>query len=148
MTIRLYIDANIFIHAYEKNDGVSQIARTVMEMIDGGRALCVISEMLVAELLVTPFRENDLALVETYKELLSSPYGYEAHRVDHDVLFEAARLRADNAGLKLPDAILIATARLTRCCAFVTGDRRLAPPAGMLAVPLDASTLDSIRALA
>jgi predicted nucleic acid-binding protein len=49
----------------------------------------------------------------------------EVLRVDREVFRQAARLRADFAGLKTPDAIHLATALQHRCNEFWTNDGRL-----------------------
>lgn len=46
--------------------------------------------------------------------------------VDEQVAEEAARLRADGPGLRLPDALVVATGRTTGAEVVLTGDRKLA----------------------
>lgn len=51
--------------------------------------------------------------------------------VSRDVLLAAARLRAE-IGLKLPDAIHVATAQLTGCDQFLTNDARVPALPGLV----------------
>jgi predicted nucleic acid-binding protein len=148
MTIKIYLDANIFILAFERRGPASDYARAVFELIDGKAAIAVISELLVAELLVHPLRTNDDRLAEVYSELLESPDGFESRPIDKDVIIEAARQRAIRNKTKLPDAIHVATARLHGCRGFVTADRKLELPPGLESIDLDHLTVDTIRALA
>ncbi|HEY8066205.1 MAG TPA: type II toxin-antitoxin system VapC family toxin [Methylosinus sp.] len=148
MTIKIYLDANVFILAFERRGPASDHARAVLDLIDAKVAVAVVSELLVAELLVHPLRTNDDRLAEVYGELLQSPEGFESRPIDKDVIVEAARQRAIRSKTKLPDAIHVATARLHGCRAFVTTDRKLELPTGLESIDLDHMTLDMIRALA
>lgn len=148
MTPRIYLDANVFILAFERQDPTSDVARAVLELVDARRAMAVISELLVAELLVHPLRHGDDKLAQAYGELLSAPEGFETRAVDRDVLIEAARLRAVGSKTKLPDAIHVATARLGQCKAFVTADAKIEVPDDLMPIGINALTLDKIHALA
>lgn len=148
MTIKIYLDANIFILAFERQGPVSLCARAVFDLIDSKAAVGVVSELLVAELLVHPIRKNDDRLAEVYSELLQSPRGFESRPIDRHVLVEAARERATRGRTKLPDAIHVATARLHGCRGFVTTDRKLELPPELEWIGLDKMTIDAIRALA
>lgn len=148
MTPRLYLDANVFIFAFERQGPQAQFARRIFELIDRKEAAAVVSELIVAELLVRPLRENDIELARLYSELLVSPEGLETRSIDRRVLLEAARQRAIRAKTKLLDAIHLATAKLNACRAFMTSDSKLEPIEGVEIIGLDASTIDRIRALA
>jgi predicted nucleic acid-binding protein len=147
MTVRLYLDANLLVYAFERT-GTTSEPRGVLGLVRDGVATAVISELVVAELLVRPLMLGDKELTETYLNLLEAPIGYETYPVDRDVLIEAARRRASRPQIRLPDAIHVATACLRRCHAIVTNDRRISPPDELLALSLDASIVDNIRALA
>lgn len=148
MTLKIYLDANVFILAFERRGPSSDIARGVLELIDAKATIAVVSELLVAELLVHPLRKNDDKLANAYGELLASPEGFVTCPINRDVLIEAARQRAISSKTKLPDAIHVATARLNGCKAFVTTDTKLEMPNDLGPIGLDALTLDNIRALA
>jgi len=44
--------------------------------------------------------------------------------MDEDVVVAAAKLRADHRALRLPDAIVLATATITKAETVLTGDKR------------------------
>jgi predicted nucleic acid-binding protein len=76
--------------------------------------------------------------------MIASSGGFEVQPVSRDVLIEAAGLRAHRASIKLPDAIHIATARMSSCTFFVSDDRRLPLPADLTLLPVNPFTLDDI----
>lgn len=59
--------------------------------------------------------------------------------ISRTALIEAARLRAQHACLKLPDAIHAATAVAYGASTFVTNDARFRPVSGLTAVVLHAA---------
>jgi len=148
MSLRIYLDANVFIDAFENDDVPVTRGRTVLDHLRGGDAVGVISELVVAELLTKPLETGDKELCDAYEALFESSSTIETFPIDRHVLVEAARLRATVKSMRMPDAIHVATAKLHNCAAFVTADRRLAVPEGIRAINLDASTIDELRALA
>ena len=78
MTIKVYIDTNVFIEGFEKLGNLPDIARAVFEIVKNGVVAAVISDLVVAELLVKPLQTADQELIDAYSELLSSPEGYQS----------------------------------------------------------------------
>jgi predicted nucleic acid-binding protein len=146
MNTRIYLDANVFIDAFENDEVPVTHGRRVLNHISSGDAIGVISELVVAELLTKPLETGDTEMQDAYASLFESTSTIETHPIDRSVLMQAARLRATTKALKMPDAIHVATAQLHGCAGFVTGDRRLLPALGRRAIVLDSSTIDNIRA--
>lgn len=97
---------------------------------DAGRILPVTSELTAAELLVKPFRDADAVHEANCRAMIFGSAHLEVAPITRSVLTESARLRA-TSGLKLPDAIHLATATLTHCDTMLTNDAsfRSAAPA-------------------
>lgn len=148
MRPRIYLDANVFIDAFENIDTTPNFGRDILDLARNYKVVAVLSELVVAELLVKPLQLGDVELCASYELLLDSTEVFETKPVDRNVLVEAAKVRAKQTRIKMPDAIHIATAQLNNCAAFVTADKRLTFLSDMIFVPLDASALDAIRALA
>jgi predicted nucleic acid-binding protein len=128
---RVYFDTVIFIHAVEPDKCEPRTRAAVaqlFQMVDAGGLHAVTSEMTLAETLVLPFRENDLALERAYRELLSSSGPFHVQPVDRDTLLAAAQLRADTSSLWTVDAIHVAAVRISECRFFVTNDKRFPVP--------------------
>ena len=149
MSAKIYIDTNVFIEAVEKQSGqMPAVARAVLSIVDSGAVLAVLSELVVAELLVKPFQNADRRLIDVYSQLFTPQFGYRTCPVDRNTLLEAARQRAINPSTKLPDAIHVATAQLQGCKAFLTIEVRLRMPPDLIRLNLDSSTLTELEALA
>src|SRR5688572_24313959 len=110
---RLYLDANIFILAFENNDDV---ARKLLELIslneNAKTHFLATSELTLAELMVDPIRKNNDRLIEIYENLTIGNALIKIGTVSRDVLWHAAQLRAENLFLRLPDAIHLSTAMI------------------------------------
>ena len=109
---RVYLDANVFIAAYESKGARSDHAWWLLDAIERGDLLGVTSEITLAEVLVRPFEEQDHDLIRSYQDVLSPANGMEVPNVSRQVLIEAAILRSMRRSLRLPDAIHVASARL------------------------------------
>lgn len=139
---KLYLDTNVFIGAFEGVGERSDVARVCLAALDSEPTLSAVTSLLtLAELLVRPLRDADGELVQLYRSVTSGTDRFVVADVGRDVLEAAADLRAQFALLKLPDAIHVATARLTGCDSVVSADARLRLPAGMTLIDLDAAAL-------
>jgi predicted nucleic acid-binding protein len=145
MRPRVYLDANVFIAAYETAGARSDHAWWILEAIEDGDMLGVTSEMTLAELLVRPIEEQDHDLVRQYQNVINPAECLEVPVVSRQVLIEAAALRSASRSLRLPDAIHVASARLSGCSHIVSHDRRLPFAPGLERVQLGPHALSAIR---
>ncbi|MGF9565259.1 type II toxin-antitoxin system VapC family toxin [Neorhizobium sp. JUb45] len=137
---RIYLDTNLFITAFETQSGVvGKVALLLGGPVHKPQRF-VTSELTLAELLVLPYRNADAALIDLYDKLLSNSPWLDVRQVYRDIMPGAARLRAANLGLKLPDAIHLATAVDAGCTYFLTYDLGIAK----VKLPSD-STLTILR---
>lgn len=123
---RVYLDSNVIIAALG-GDSDHRLALQLMEMIDSVASQptqpYVTSELTLAEVLVRPMRaQGDLSGFGN--ALTTSPW-LEVAPVSRNILWGAASLRSQHSGLKLPDAIHIATALAKRCSHVLTADTGL-----------------------
>lgn len=142
---RIYLDANVFIAAYENKHARGDHAWRILAAIEAGEFLGVTSELTLAEILVKPIELGNYELAHRYQNIISSGAGFDVPTVDRSILIEAASLRAVQHSLRLPDAIHVATARLNACSHIVSDDRRLPYAPGLALVRLAADALDAIR---
>ncbi|NDJ22721.1 PIN domain-containing protein [Nostoc sp. B(2019)] len=120
---RVYLDTNIWIYALEGYPAFVQNLTQLFQNIEQGNLSVVTSELSLAEALVKPFQNQDLAQQKTYKQFISNSRNLTVIPVSRQVLIEAAQLRA-SVNIKLPDAIHAATALLSQCSTFLTNDQR------------------------
>lgn len=142
---RAYLDANVFIAAYENERAPGNHAWRLLTAIEDGEFAGVTSELTLAEILVRPLQQGDYDLAQRYQSVISPSIGFDVAAVDRAVLIEAAALRGARKSLRLPDAIHVATARLSACACMVSDDRRLPLVPGLGMIRLGPHALDAIR---
>lgn len=120
----VYLDTNVIISVVEGTQGLSEPQRAFLLGLDDGSSKALTSELTLAECLVKPLADRNANAVQTFSLLLDNRPTLQVTPITRDVLLKAARLRAE-AGMKLADAIHMATASLAGCSAFVTDDRRI-----------------------
>src|SRR5579875_1646200 len=142
---RIYLDINVFIAAFETRGARSDHAWWILEAIESGQVHAVSSELTLAEVLIGPLQDGDHELARRYRDIFTSEGEFEVIPVSREVLIEAAMLRSTVRSLKMPDAIHIATARLSNCRFVVSDDRRLPFAPGLDVVQLGPRALDLVR---
>lgn len=100
------------------------ILGTLFAAIDERRFSALTSELTLAEVLPKPLARNELGLAEKYRTLMTTQGPLVSVPIDREVLLRAAQRQA-SMGLKLADAIHVATAEVTACDYFLTFDARL-----------------------
>jgi predicted nucleic acid-binding protein len=144
-TVKVYLDTNIFIAAYESSGARSDHAFWILSAIEQGEIRGVTSELTLAELIPGPAEDGDNELVDAYKQLLNNGPNMEVRPVTRDTLIRSALLRVGRPGLKLPDAVHCATALLAACTAIIT-DRRMPKNIGLRIVAFGPHALTDIGA--
>jgi predicted nucleic acid-binding protein len=129
--VRLYFDANIFIHAFECETDAGHAARRAFLLVEDGKVEGITSQLTLAEVLPRPYRDKDAKLEQAYEDVFAGRTGLTVHPVSLAVLRLSARLNAD-AGLRLPDAVHAATAIEASCDSLLTEDRRFRVPPGLV----------------
>lgn len=124
MAIIALIDTNVILNAKNADEPHSASSLRVLDAIEDGFMYGVISIISVAELCIGYYSQED---VEGKEELLShliSDKNFEIVDLDLRIAGEAAKIRVDT-GLKLPDAILVATGLAKSAQYFITNDKEL-----------------------
>ena len=118
----IHLDAGVLIGFLDADDAHHAAARSVVShALDGADRLAMAASSL-AESLVGPARRGDDAVQLVHSLLERLPL--EVVALDLDVATRAARLRARHRSLRLPDALVIATAVEHGADRLVTTDRR------------------------
>lgn len=120
---RLMLDTSALIAFHNDNELVHPLARHLLRRIEteGGRLTGYYSVISAAELLVRPFRISQvdftfiLTFLTTFPNLVVLP-------MDLTVATQSATIRAVT-NLRLPDAVVVASALLAGCEAIITNDR-------------------------
>ncbi len=117
----IHLDAGVLIGFLDRDDAHHQAAGAVIaEALDEGDRLAMAASAL-AECLVGPARRGDEAVELVHDLRRRLPI--EVVDLDVDIATAAARLRAGQRSLRLPDALVIATAFEREADELVTTDR-------------------------
>ena len=122
---RTYLDANLYIYAFECIETHRKPMAELLAAIDRQQATVIASELLFTEILPRPVREGRHELVERYLDLFRGTSPIRLVPVDRSAILRSVHLRAE-FGLRSMDALHLATALVHDCESFVTNDRRLA----------------------
>ena len=126
----VYLDTNIFIYTVEGYAPEETFLRELLAALEDGRFTAVTSELTLAEVLVKPFELGREDVAAAYIELLTASDRLAVLPVDRAILVEAARQRAA-LGMRMPEAVHVATALAAGCELFLTNDSRLRLPHGL-----------------
>jgi predicted nucleic acid-binding protein len=121
----IYCDTNVFIYGTEGADNSPiRLAITSLFLAEQANKAPVLKTSLltISELRVHPYKEKDAKLESDYRVFWHTNDFLEVGPIDLNILLNAAELRASYPGLKLPDAIHLATALAFGCDVFLTAD--------------------------
>jgi predicted nucleic acid-binding protein len=118
----LAVDIAPIIHWLEGHPRLANRFASVFSAVESGAATIVISTVTLAEVLAGPLRAANELLTGQYREALTRSSGWRVMAFDADLAVDAARMRAVYR-LRLPDAMLVATAIRAGAAALVTHDR-------------------------
>lgn len=128
--LRFYVDTNVVIAIVEATSILVPVQVAFVEGIERSRIKAFTSELTLAECLVKPMADRNADTVAAYLTFLDGRPELPVLPVSRAILLEAARLRAET-GIKLPDAIHMATASAANCDVFLTNDRGVRAAAKM-----------------
>jgi predicted nucleic acid-binding protein len=134
---RLYLDANVWIYALEGYAVYATSLTGLFARIDAGEFTAITSELTVAEVLVKPFADGNVALQQLYTETLQERPTLRIIPATRDILIAAPRLRAQHPTLKMPDAVHAATALASGADVFVSNDARFVAVPGLRQILLN-----------
>lgn len=113
------LDTAPIIYFLEAHPEYAPRFRPLFERHAAGELAFAVATTTIAEVLTGPLRAGDETLVKRYRGVLES---WEVVPLTADIAESAARFRA-SLGLKLPDAIQVASAVAIGADALVTHDR-------------------------
>ena len=118
---KIYFDSNIFIYLFENHEPYTSLILPVIEAIENGLLHTFTSELTIAEVLVKPFKLNNIHWQNAYRNGIQNSSALSVMPVTRTILIHAAQIRSET-NMKLPDCIHLATAQLNGCNTFLTND--------------------------
>lgn len=121
---KVFLDTAPVVYYVEAHPNFGEVARTAFMLISDEHIQAVSSPVTLAECVVLPIKLGQLDVQQIYKNLLTNTPGISMIDIDAAIGEQAAGLRI-RYGLKLPDALQVATAISSGCDGFLTNDAAL-----------------------
>jgi predicted nucleic acid-binding protein len=118
---RAYLDANTIIYALEGFPEFANLRTGLLEPLDAGAFSAVTSELTLVETVLGPRKTGNLVAERVFRTFLTPSPQLSVEPVTLAVLEKVIDIRT-RFGLKIPDAIHVATGILSGCTVFVTRD--------------------------
>jgi predicted nucleic acid-binding protein len=134
---RVYLDTNVFIYLLGASEKFGPLCLALLQACAERRILGVTGDVTLAELLVKPLQSNDAAAVAAVRELLIDDGCVDLVSHSRKAFERAAALRAEH-GLKMVDALQLATAQEVGAACLISNDRQFPALDGIEALSLEA----------
>lgn len=115
------LDSNIFIYLFEKNPEFIKSCQVIVDLLEKDQIQSVTSIISIIETLSYP---SPFRVLKGIEAGFKSMPNLTIIDVNQDIALEAAKIRR-KYGFRTPDAIQLATAKLSRAKAYITNDGRL-----------------------
>lgn len=133
---KIFLDTSPFIYYLEDNKMYVDKLRNFFTDCYENRIEIMTSVVTVEEYTVIPYRNNDLELVENFKNFIKC-MEIRVIPVDFNLAEKAAQIRAKYRGFKGMDALQLACAVENKCDLFLTNDKQLRQEKEIPCVMLD-----------
>jgi predicted nucleic acid-binding protein len=118
---KVFLDTSPVVYYVEAVPAFAEVAKGIFALIGKGQMQGVVSPVTLAECVTLPVQLGQLELRQRFTDLLTATEGILFVNIDAAIAQQAAELRI-RYGLKLPDALQVATAIAAGCEAFLTND--------------------------
>lgn len=125
--MKVLLDTNVFI-AVKNMEADHQHCEKILDAVDDKKIEAVLSTIIVAEVLTGFYQNKEVGEAEHF--MTQAKQSYQIFPVDLEVAERAARLRSDK-NMKLPDAIIIATAEIANAERLISKDNTLKKKTGI-----------------
>lgn len=120
----IMLDTNAIIYFLDGTPDLIDLMLALFELVEQDRLKVTLSVINEAELLVKPYRENNTAAIEAVNFFLEEFPNIKISPLNREISRQAAKIRAES-GLRLPDAMILATAINNHCDLLLGNDIEL-----------------------
>ncbi len=132
---KVFLDTSPVVYYVEAVPAFAEVAKGIFALIGEGQMQGVVSPVTLAECVTLPIRLGQVELRQRFTDLLTGTDGISLVNIDAAIAQQAAELRI-RYGLKLPDALQVATAIAAGCEVFLTNDVALKRVTELRVLPL------------
>lgn len=119
----LFLDTMVFVYLLDNHANYAKLSIAVLEVIEQGTVRGVTTTLTLGEILTQPARKGDIQAMQDYELYLTNFPNLTLHPLDTAIARQAAQVRAAT-GLKMPDAIQLATAQSVAATAIISNDKQ------------------------
>ena len=119
----LLLDTMIFSYHLSNHPRYVSLAAAILEAVESGDVMGLTTTVTLAELLTVPAKSNNRQAMQEYELYLTHFPNLRMIPLDTNLARETAIVRAAT-GLRMPDAVQIAAARISGADGIVTNDQR------------------------
>lgn len=120
----IMLDTNAIIYFLDGTPNLIDLMLAFFELVEQDRLKVTLSVINEAELLVKPYRENNSSAIEAVNFFLEEFPNLKISLLNREISRQAAKIRAES-GLRLPDAMILATAINNHCDLLLGNDVEL-----------------------
>ncbi|MHB8362505.1 MAG: type II toxin-antitoxin system VapC family toxin [Patescibacteria group bacterium] len=118
------IDTMVFIYKFQEDNKYFDLVTEIFQLLITKSIPCVSSIVTYMEVLSHPLLKDNDNLVNQYKIAFKALDNFQFIHTSQDIADEASFLRRQY-GLRLPDALQVATAKVSNCSLLITNDKFL-----------------------
>jgi predicted nucleic acid-binding protein len=120
--MEIVIDANVFLNVKNKEEPFYPYSEQVLNSVDEGRNKAFLSTVVVAEICCGYYLTGETKDKEDFILHVSSSQNFSIVDLNTLIADQAAYVRSET-GMKLPDAIIVATAMIQKANRIITNDK-------------------------
>lgn len=121
----IVLDTMVFSYHLAEHPRYASLTGTILAAVEAGRVSGIITAVTLAEILTAPAKANNRRALQEYELYLTQFPNLRLAPLDAALAVETALVRAET-GLRTPDAVQVAAARVSGADAIITNDRRWA----------------------
>ena len=125
---RVYVDTNVLIYFFEGFLEYRHLIQEIADCVDDDEITLLTGEITIAEIMVMPFKKDDLRLINLYTTALNDTDFIHLIPTTQNIYLKTAFLRATFKSMKTPDAIQVASAIEGEADIFITNDKGIKTP--------------------
>jgi predicted nucleic acid-binding protein len=132
MGLTVSLDTNVFLSLINK-EPLSDYSKSILDRIDAGDLSCVVSTVVIAEMCVGYHAAGQVREKDDFLTHLEASQSYDVVELSVGVADQAGRIKAET-GLRLPDAIVVASAVKGGATCLISNDELLRKAAKFIKV--------------